>query len=68
VLAPLDIAIMTILDSYHASELSSARHRQAWLGRTRDRAIAALPLLAFIGVAGAVLFLRIWLYLPPLPR
>jgi hypothetical protein len=67
-LAPTDIAIMATLDSYHASELSSARYRQSPLGRIRDRVIAALPVLAFIAVAGAVLFLRIWFYLPPLPR
>jgi len=68
VLAPSDLAIMTTFDSYHSSDLSPARQRYGWLGRIRDQAIASLPVLAFIAVAGAVLYLRVWFYLPPLPR
>ena len=59
---------MTTFDSYHSSDLSAARQRHGWLDRIRDRAIAALPVLAFIAVAGVVLYLRVWFYLPPLPR
>lgn len=67
-LAPLDIIIMTTVDSYHGSDLSSARHWQNRLGRIHERAVAALPVLVFVAVAGAVLCVRIWLYLPALPR
>ena len=55
---------MTTFDSYDAPSSPRLRDRHRPLGRLRDRAIAGLPVLVLITVAVALLYLRIWLYLP----
>jgi hypothetical protein len=62
--APLDIAIMTSLDSSHISSLSTAPDEHRLLGRIRDDAIAVLPMIVLVTIALALLYLRIRLFLP----
>jgi hypothetical protein len=55
---------MTTFDPSNAASSPRIGDRHRPLGRLHDRAVAGLPVLAFVTVAVALLYLRIWLYLP----